>query len=148
MRLKQYISELSMKADTKIEISKRKNKYFDALITLEDGIQWYYEAKLIDENEWDISFYPPEFNKKRPLNKDRGKVALQTFAAVESITKQFIEYQKPDRIEFSASGGSRQKLYDLLATKIAQSGKYVDASKMGISSAKYYVFIKKENVVK
>lgn len=147
MRLKQYISELSMKADTKIEISKKKNKYFDALITLEDGIQWYYEAQLMDENEWAISFYPPENNREQRI-KDKSKIALHTFAAIESITKQFIEYQKPDRIEFSAAGDSRQKLYDLLAKKITQSGKYVDASKMGISSNKYYVFIKKENIVK
>jgi len=55
--------------------------------------------------------------------KDKG-VAIQLFAAIESIVSEFVKSEKPILINFSGNSKekSKLKLYSLLAKKIAKSG--------------------------
>lgn len=142
MRLRQYLNELSMKADTNIDIKKAKGKYFNALITLEDGTQWLYNAEIgMDDIEWLISFYAPS-DKTQDI-KDRSKVAVETFAAVIHLTEQFLKQEKPEAFAFQAMGRSRTKLYDLLAKKITKTGKYKLSIDRGLGRSSNYRFERK-----
>ena len=120
-----------MKADTKIDVAKKKGEFYNAQIILSDGTTWLYNAeKYLDE--WTIVFYTP-VGKTQPT-ENKGKIALETFAAVERLTKEFIEYQKPERFSFSGGGRSRNKLYDLLAKKIVKTKKYKMKKDKGLMS--------------
>lgn len=141
MKFKQYINELSMRANTSIDIKKQKGKYFNALITLEDGTQWLYNAEIgMDDTEWLISFYAPS-DKTQDI-KNKSKVAVETFAAVIHLTEQFIKQEKPEAFAFQAMGKSRIKLYDLLAKKITNTKKYKLSIDRGLGSSSNYRFEK------
>lgn len=140
MRLRQYLTELAMRKGTKIKVHKGSNEY-NAEIELEGGQKWLYNAMDYDGNGiWDIVFYEPSkdmisFDQKG----DKHKVALETFAAVEKLTRDFIKYHEPSVISFNAQGKSRVKLYDLLAKKIVKSKKYrLSKDGGGKFSASYY----------
>lgn len=142
MKFQEYIKELSMKKGTKIDVYKGKYEY-NAKIELEDGTTWLYNAMDYNgDDEWDIVFYEPSqddvgsnYKVNKILTKNKPKIALETFAAVEKITYDFIKYHKPMIITFNAQGRSREKLYDLLAKKIVKSGKYELSKDVGLKSA-------------
>jgi len=122
MKLKQYLNELALKSETKINIKKQKDKFFNAKIELEDGVTWLFNATNdFDEDEWDITFYSPMGNNVEI--KDKHKTGLQTFAAVEKLVTQFIKEQKPGEFHFTG-GANNRSLYDFLSKKILKTGKY------------------------
>lgn len=127
MRLQQYITELSLsnKSKTQIDVAKKVGEYYNAQITLEDGTKWLYNAESYDRGKTYIIVFYESFNDPNKFKKqDKPKIALKTFAAVEQLTKEFIQWQKPEEFSFTSDVGSRSKLYDLLAKKIKKSGKY------------------------
>lgn len=123
MKLKQYLYELAMKKGTVIKKAKKKDQYYNAEITLSTGDKWYYNASNdFGEDNWGIVFYAPSLSSG--IKGEKTKVALETFAAVEKMTKDFLKEFKPKRFYFTASGSSRIKLYNTLAKKILKDGKY------------------------
>ena len=126
MKLKLYLTELSMKSGTKIDAVKKKDQYYNAKITLSSGDIWYYNATNdMGEDDWGIAFYAPSTSPG--IRGDKNKVALETFAAVEKLTKDFLKEFKPKKFYFTASGASRIKLYQTLAKKILKDGTYKEA---------------------
>lgn len=139
MKFKNYLTELSLKKAS-FQVSMSTSTEFRAKITTEHG-NFIYSAKqflseknmsldktLLDELDiegrhkyiWEISF-EDAMGRHYKVTTERG-TALQVFAAVEEITKQFIKKYKPKLVTFSAEVGeaSRVKLYKLLARKITQ----------------------------
>ena len=143
MKLKSYLNELSMKAKTNIEVHKSLGREYNAKITLSDGTTWLYNAVDYEgSGTFDIVFYAPSDSKSIPSG-NKNKVALETFAAIEKITMDFIKYEDPDYITFNAHGKSKVKLYDLLAKKIVKSKKYrLYRDGGGKFGATYYKFEK------
>ena len=110
MKLKSYLNELSMKAKTNIEVHKSLGREYNAKITLSDGTTWLYNAVDYEgSGTFDIVFYAPSDSKSIPSG-NKNKVALETFAAIEKITMDFIKYEDPDYITFNAHGKSKVKL--------------------------------------
>jgi len=140
MRLKRYLIELSMKAKTQIDRVKKVGEYYNAEITLSDGTTWLYNAESYDRGKTFIIVFYERFDKPNKLD-DKHKVALETFAAVEQLTKEFIQWQKPREFSFTSVVGSRSKLYDLLAKRIIKSGKYT-MEKNSIAGGVQYTFKK------
>jgi 6-phosphogluconolactonase/glucosamine-6-phosphate isomerase/deaminase len=130
MRLDKHLNELAMKANTKI-ITKKGRKFYDADITLSSGDyfqltiekgSFLYQSKKgeIKLEEWEIVFEDERGFIK--TNKRGTKVALELFAAIESVVSDFINIEEPDAILFTGTGKSKIKLYNLLARKIAKGG--------------------------
>ena len=123
MKLKHYLTELAMKSSTKIKLAKKKDEDYNAKITLSTGDEWFYNATNdFGEDNWDIAFYGPSLSPG--IKGDKNKVALETFAAVEKLTKDFLKEFKPKYFYFTGTGTSRIKLYKTLAKKILKDGTY------------------------
>ena len=143
MRLNNYITELAMKKDTDIKRAKKKDQYYNAKITLSTGDVWYYNATNdFGEDNWNISFYGDSLSPG--VRGDKHKVALETFAAVEKLTKEFLKEFKPNRFYFSASGVSRIKLYQTLVKKILKDATYKEAPHDRTLQGHHWRFIRKE----
>lgn len=124
MKLKQYLIELAMKSGTKIDVKKKRGFHYNAKIDLEDGTQWFYNAtNEMREGEWNITFWQSELAGPQEV-KDKHKVGLQLFAAVEKLTRDFLKWEEPEQFIFSATGVSRIKLYETLAKRILKDGSY------------------------
>jgi len=141
LKLEEYITELAMKSDTKIDVKRQKGMYFNAKITLENGVQWFFNAtNEMDDDEWDIAFYSASGHD--PLTGNKNQMGLQTFAAVEKLVIDFIEAEDPEEFHFSATGKSRVKLYNTLAKKILKSGKYKKGTAPKLLMGSKWSFIK------
>jgi len=176
MRLYKYINELSMGSNTKITIDINSYDGFFATITMFDNEaenKFYFEAYRSDwaslvyktlqevgvnpknisalyesvfKNEhFEITFKDEKY--KLTQIKKTPKIALQVFAAVEELTKQFIKSRKPLIFSFSAktTEPSRVKLYDLLSKKITKLSKKYIKAEIKIED-KHYVFVDKSKM--
>jgi len=142
LKLEQYITELAMKKGTVIKKAKKKNEYWNAEIILTSGDKWYYNATNdFNEDNWGIAFYAPTLSPG--IRGDKNKVALETFAAVEKLTKEFLKEFKPERFYFSASGVSRIKLYHTLAKKILKDGTYEEEANDRMLQGNNWRFVRK-----
>lgn len=130
MRLKEYLNELSMKSDTQLEVKKGKN-YVDAGITTTAGDEfnltidkgsWIFYDR--DVEEWEIAFTDDTGTIK--TSPKSPKTAIELFAAIEKVVKDFIIKYKPEAIRFSGLGESKDKLYSMLSKRIVKSGKYIN----------------------
>jgi hypothetical protein len=160
MRLKEYLLELAMSKDTKIEIeSDNANEYF-AYIFLPDGTRFHVmtdghplpvselkdiigqgiEKLNFTTNKiklWHIDFA----DEHGSMSKDpkSSKIALQLFAALETYFKDFITKKKPDVFNFAGTGASRKKLYNTLSKKIEKNSNYKYLPMKGL-----YYFVRKD----
>jgi hypothetical protein len=134
MRLKEYLNELAMKANTKIEPWNSGQAHGGARITLSNGevFNFYISPGNVElQDGTKIDRFELMFtDSKSEINTSaKGKnTAVELFAALEKIVKEFIQTQKPSVIEFSPANKdekSKQKLYVLLAKKIAKKFGYV-----------------------
>ena len=142
LKLEEYITELAMKSDTDIDLGHKKGDYFNAKITLGSGDIWYFNATNdMGDGDWSIVFYAPSMSPG--IRGDKNKVALETFAAVEKLVKDFIDKEKPERFHFTGTGTSRVKLYNTLAKKILKSGKYEKGPDMKMLQGAAWIFVKK-----
>jgi hypothetical protein len=143
MKLKHYLTELAMKKGTKIDVKKKRGFHYNAKIDLEDGTQWFFNAvNNMGEGDWDISFWAAELAGEQKV-KDKHKVGLQLFAAVEKLTKDFLKWEKPEQFRFSATGVSRIKLYNTLAKRILKETPYKKGQSMRLLQGNNWSFIKK-----
>lgn len=123
---------LKAKEDFHAEIAEMGGDHFDA------------GGDLPAPALWTITFEDVG-GRMEMVEKPKG-VALNLFAALETVMEKFIKAKKPLVFEFSAEdvGGadtSRMRLYDLLARKISKKAGYDVKVKRGI--AKFYLFTKK-----
>lgn len=142
IKLEQYMTELAMKKGTILDIAKKKDQYYNAKIILTTGDMWYFNATNdFGEDEWSIAFYAPSLSPG--IRGEKTKVALETFAAVEKLTKDFLKEFKPKKFYFTASGSSRIKLYHTLAKKILKDGTYKEAPHDRMLQGHNWIFVKK-----
>ena len=150
MRLIHYlnkanITELAMAKKTKIKYEINNDKTIYVEVELERDIRFYVKI-LRDTADSVMSFGPTltkKFGKQLPFDywtvsfedekgwtstmpKEEG-VALELFAALDTIFRKFIKEKNPEVIYFSGWGESKVKLYTLLAKKIAKGiqGDYI-----------------------
>jgi hypothetical protein len=81
---------------------------------------------------WEIGF-EDETGGTGTTGKVGGKSAIELFAALESIIKNFMKKFVPEVIGFSGKGGSKTKLYKLLAKKMTKAG-YVKLSQKEVKA--------------
>lgn len=132
-----------MKSDTKIDVIKKKGDLYNAKIDLEDGTQWFFNA--VNEprkDNWNISFWQSELAGPQEV-KNKHKVGIQLFAAVEKLVSDFLKWGEPEEFSFSATGTSRIKLYNTLAKKIIKTGKYKEGPHQRMLQGNNWSFIKK-----
>lgn len=139
MRLYQYINELAMRKKTVISSPKYKEKsMYEQTVTLEDGLQFKFICYYFSTADiWEVTFEDEnEYREKAPKRKG---AAVELFAALEKVFKQFLEKALPDRFRFLADidEKSRIKLYDLLAKKISKLG-FDYKKKQSTASMVYY----------
>lgn len=121
MRLKIYLTELTMSANTKIKYTS-SSRSFNAGITLESGAYFLFRGDIITKGQWYI-YFEDEKGTMSKAPKERG-VALQLFAALQEVLKNFIKTKKPMRFEFKGMPGeaSREKLYNTIALRMPKLG--------------------------
>ena len=142
MKFKKYIYEVSMKKGTIIKPPKyiEEDKYKQYII-LEDGLKFIFSCfyfRIADI--WEVAFEDEEA-RRYTITKRKG-AALELFAALEKVFKQFIEKTLPNKFRFTADieEKSRVKLYDLLAKKIEKMGMGYKYTKKQSSSSTIYNF--------
>jgi hypothetical protein len=170
MRFQQYISELAMSADTKMNIiNNAKDKYvvkielrdnisfkFSCVYTSEDTTYYILKKKnlipklkkknLIDTKWEEYAFawevYFKDDSGSTQISPKRKGAALELFAALEVAIKEFISKKKPIIFYFSADNDeqSRMKLYRHLAKKIKKAG--YKFIEEDIIETQYFVFHK------
>lgn len=116
-----------MTRKTDIKYEGRRGKTFIAKITLEDGTKFSFEARYdIDEygSDWDITFEGRAGLVKPTDAGIETTTALQLFAALGVVFKEFVKREKPAKFSFSAGDKSRIKLYDTASKRIARQLKY------------------------
>ena len=156
MRLRNHLIELTMSKKTKIAINQRPTAVtarFSANIHLESGLTYEFLATgardddlldsimdpdMIDPDDqdwfvWEVIFalYDPE-HKYGTFSRETSRIdigkkdALQLFAAIEEVFKEFITSVNPNRFYFTSEDDdvSRIKLYNTLAKKIVQKTGY------------------------
>jgi hypothetical protein len=141
MKFRNYLTELSLKKAS-FQVTMSTSAEFRAKISTEHG-NFIYSAKrfLTEKNMsmdttllaklgidgkheflWELSF-EDAMGRHYQVPTERG-TALQVFAAVEEITRQFLKKYNPKIVTFTAEIGeaSRVKLYSLLAKRIMRKG--------------------------
>src|ERR1035437_6388472 len=73
-------------------------------------------------------------------NYDSGNAATTVFAAVSECLRTFINERKPTGLMFSAEGSSRQKLYRVLAQRLAAELGWDFRATSENPQTKYFVF--------
>jgi hypothetical protein len=123
MRFKRYIiNELSMKKGTEISPAKVSKEVYEQTISLEDGLIFKFKAHYFRSDDmWEIVFEDEE-KRTYQIGKRKG-AALELFAALENVLKNFILKTLPNKFRFTADveEKSRVKLYDLIAKKIEKT---------------------------
>ncbi len=130
MRFKQYITELAMKRKTDIKYEGSRGSKFTANITLEDGTKFLFTAlensniHTATTSDWIVQFEGSAgFGK--PIGAGvETTTAIQLFAALGVVFKEFVKREKPSKITFIALTKSRIKLYDTASKRIAKQLKY------------------------
>ena len=169
MRLQQYITELAMTADTKINWYQRDNYIHAAEIVVKTphspelkkltGLEdeetrfdfhirrkmdpaSYFNTHFKDEIEFveDLEITFSDENLFTTKEPKSKGVALKLFAAIEHIFKVDIPKIPHHTITFSGDA-DHEKLYNLLANRILKSGKYTAPGRI---SGGYYYFVKKD----
>lgn len=158
MRLRQYITELTMSKKTKIEMLERGGRYKAWRITLEDGD--FYDLSIVEREhsplyifrKYGLKFDPTDEQKNDEIF-DLGKSpkwveidfedssgdmvtvpkspkeALQLFAAIEYWFKSWSKKKNPEGIIFDSTGEtSKNKLYANLAKRISKELDYINLS--------------------
>jgi hypothetical protein len=98
-----------------------------------------YENK--DKGGWQIAFESP--TGKFTLEPKKQGTAIQLFAALEYLTKKFIQKYKPEIIYYvGVHEKSRQKLFDTIAKRISKLG-YNSAGKFKGKTGNYWILEKK-----
>jgi hypothetical protein len=123
-----------LRADFPI-LQKATSDYHNELEAMYGKMEW--DAPAV----WDITF---EDITGKMDKVDKGKdIALNLFAALEQVFKEFIKMKKPLIFHWMADADekSRVRLYDLLTRKIAKNGYDTQSSARG--SYKFYLFIRK-----
>jgi hypothetical protein len=145
-KIDKFLNELAMKASTQITYYKNTSKLFAARIHLEGGRFFIFEAEKINEYEfdkeygdgmpeelvfdedgnyfgnrsiiWDIVFTDEEGDIEQKQTDRR--VALQLFAALQEVFKEFIKRKNPKLFCMAAANyePSRVKLYKTIVKKI------------------------------
>ena len=168
MRLKQYINELSMKANTNITSRGSQGNYEGFRIDIDDGEAYevdiykgsgvfslantdkYGKDSFMFLEKWDIYFSDAKTGAIEKLESEpqKPKTALKLFAAIEAIMKSFIKNKRPEAMSFSGLGKSKVKLYDMLAKKIIKGGYVGYSVNAKYRPAKDYEFIRKDLITK
>ena len=99
-----------------------KNKY-EQYIILEDGLKFKFIGSYFKTAELWYVVFEDEEKRQHKANKRKG-AALELFAALEKVFKQFIENTLPNKFRFMADidEKSRIRLYDILSKKIEKMG--------------------------
>jgi hypothetical protein len=142
MKLKQYITELSMRKSTYISSAKyKKESMYEQNIILEDGLEFKFICYYFRTADmWEIAFEDKD-EMRHKIERRKG-AGVELFAALEKVFKEFINTALPDKFRFSADieEKSRVKLYELLAKRIEKMGMGFKFEKKQSSAAMIYKF--------
>ena len=111
MRLQHYITELSMKKNTKIKILKRRKNEYSAEITLEDGSKFY--ANMIKEDSDDPVYeiakaYLENVNHPRMFGKYKERFAFLE----EKVKKARVQGVILQHIRFCDMHGCENSIFE------------------------------------
>ena len=122
-----------MKKETKLSWRKQPHSWTVDIILGERFAEFtFYADEFTGSGEWEISFIRRKHRGtrtiSRPEEKKDIKKALQVFAALEHIFKEFIKTVEPPAFTFTASEAGKRpdqhkiKLYHKIAERIAKHG--------------------------